>query len=92
MKNVILQEIKNALYFSISLDSTPDISNVDQISFCVLYVNENGKPVKRFLCFLDQIGYKLPKMVNAVLNLLHNYNLNIKYLREQSFDNANNIT
>lgn len=86
------QEIKNAQYFSISLDSTPGISHVDQISFCVHYVNKNGKPIEKMLCFLDNVDHQYAKKLIAVLNLLNNYNLNIKYLRGQSFDNANNIT
>ncbi|XP_047132222.1 zinc finger MYM-type protein 1-like [Hydra vulgaris] len=58
--NVIQQmvkEIKEAKYFSISVDSTPDISHVDQLSFIFRYVQKNGCPVERFLGFLPKSGH-----------------------------------
>jgi len=38
VNNVILKEIKGATYFSILLDSTPDVSQTDQMAFVVRYV------------------------------------------------------
>jgi len=34
----LLKEIKQAIYFSILLDSTPDVSLTDQMAFVVRYV------------------------------------------------------
>ncbi|XP_029341219.1 uncharacterized protein LOC115033197 [Acyrthosiphon pisum] len=45
----IVEELKSSTYYSISVDSTPDISNVDQLSFVIRYVNSIGEPVERFL-------------------------------------------
>jgi len=90
--NKIIQEVKTSRYFSISVDSTPDISHIDQLSFCVQYVNIKGESVERFLCFLDQIGHKAEDMANAVFRVFKKYNLNIEYLRGQSYDNASNMS
>jgi len=90
--NTIIQEVKASRYFSISVDSTPDISHFDQLSFCVRYVNNKGEPVERFLCFLDQIGHKAEDMANAVFSVFKKYDLNIEYLRGQSYDNASNMS
>jgi len=38
MKNLILKKIKEATYFSILLDITPDVSHTDQMAFVVKYV------------------------------------------------------
>ena len=38
VKDLILEEIKTAKYFSILLDSTPDVSHIDQMAFIVRYV------------------------------------------------------
>ncbi|XP_050064886.1 uncharacterized protein LOC126553816 [Aphis gossypii] len=42
MKNTIIQELVKSKYFSISVDSTPDISHVDQLSFMVRYVQRRA--------------------------------------------------
>jgi len=41
--STILKELKSSTYYSISVDSTPDIiPNIDQLSFVVRYVNSNA--------------------------------------------------
>lgn len=92
VKSTIIQEIKDSHYFSISVDSTHDISYVDQLSLCIRYVNKDGNPVEQFLCFLDHVGHKAEDMAEAVFKILRNYNLNIKNLRGQSCDNTSNMS
>jgi len=90
--NTIIQKVKASRYFSISVDSTPDISHIDQLSFCVRYINNKGEPVERFLCFSDKIGHKADDMANAVFSVLKKYDLNIDYFRGQTYDNASNMS
>ena len=48
-----MKDIKEAGYFSVSVDSTPDVAKVDQLTVIVKYVSRiDGKPVKRFLAFI----------------------------------------
>ena len=51
MMKIIFDEVISARYFSLSVDSTPDISHYDQLTIIIRYVNENS-PVERFLTFL----------------------------------------
>jgi len=51
VKNAIFTQIKTSKYYSIIVDSTPDISHVDQLSFIVRYVNEKGNAMERFFRF-----------------------------------------
>ncbi|XP_065684327.1 zinc finger MYM-type protein 1-like [Hydra vulgaris] len=93
--NVIQQmvkEIKEAKYFSISIDSTPDISHVDQLSFIFRYVQKNGCPVERFLGFLPNSGHKSEELADAVFLVLESHGLNINNCRGQSYDNASNMS
>nr|XP_047137418.1 zinc finger MYM-type protein 1-like [Hydra vulgaris] len=85
--NVIQQmvkEIKEAKYFSISIDSTPDISHVDQLSFIFRYVQKNGCPVERFLGFLPNSGHKSEELADAVFLVLESHGLDINNCRGQS--------
>ncbi|XP_065642178.1 zinc finger MYM-type protein 1-like [Hydra vulgaris] len=93
--NVIQQmvkEIKEAKYFSISIDSTPDISHVDQLSFIFRYVQKNGCPVERFLGFLPNSGHKSEELADAVFLVLESHRLDINNCRGQSYDNASNMS
>jgi hypothetical protein len=41
-------EVKNATYFYIIVDSTPDVSHVDQLSVILRYVKPDGQITERF--------------------------------------------
>lgn len=86
VRNTIIQKIKNAKYFSISVDSTLDIFYEDQL--VVTYVDPNGKPVERFLCFLDHISHKAEHMATAIISTIEKFDLNLNNLREQSYGNT----
>lgn len=45
----IIAEVKLHKYFSIIVDSTPDVSHADQLAMILRYVNTQGKPVERFV-------------------------------------------
>ncbi|XP_074038063.1 zinc finger MYM-type protein 1-like [Leptinotarsa decemlineata] len=88
----ILEEAKSSQYFSLIVDSTPDISHVDQLSFVIRYMKQqNGEPVERFLKFLPHIGHKALDMFNSVIDTLQRYGLDIQKCRGQSYDNASNM-
>lgn len=57
VKETIVNEIKDAKYFSIVVDSTPDISHTDQLSLIFRYIKKNGEPVERFLQFFANAGH-----------------------------------
>ncbi|KAK4871488.1 hypothetical protein RN001_015612 [Aquatica leii] len=50
------------------VDSTPDITNVDQLSLIVRFVQDNAEPVERFLCFLPNTGHKAENIVASHWN------------------------
>lgn len=96
MGNTVLQkitaEIKSNKYFSIIVDSTPDISHSDQLSIIIRYVNIKGQPVERFMTFVPNIGHKAPDMLEAVTQKLHDWGIDIMDCRGQSYDNAYNMS
>ncbi|KAL4152988.1 hypothetical protein QTP88_000821 [Uroleucon formosanum] len=90
--STIVTEIRQAKYFSISIDSTPDISHVDQLSFIVRYVSKEGCPIERFIRFIPNCSHKAKDMATIVLQTLKNYDLDIANCRRQSYDNASNMS
>ncbi|KAF0714401.1 zinc finger MYM-type protein 1-like, partial [Aphis craccivora] len=88
----IFKEVKAATYFSISIDSTPDITHIDQLSFIIRYVLPNGEPVERFIGFIGDAGHKAESLTDAIFSILKKYDLNVCFLRGQSYDNAKNMS
>jgi hypothetical protein len=86
----IINEINAAKYYSISVDSTSDLSHIDQLTFIVRFVKD-GKPIERFLLFLPIEEHKALYMTDTVLNFLENLKIPIKNCRGQSYDNAANM-
>ncbi|VVC32002.1 Domain of unknown function DUF4371 [Cinara cedri] len=66
----------------------------DYLSYSVStgYVNSIREPVERFLEFMENIGHKAEPLVEAILSILNKYDINIKFLRGQSYDNAVNMS
>ncbi|KAL4097338.1 hypothetical protein QTP88_022132 [Uroleucon formosanum] len=92
VKNTIINEIKNAKYFSIVVDSTPDISHTDQLACIFRYVKTNDEPVERFLQFITNSGHKSEDLADAIFMVIGENELDIKNCRGQSYDNASNMS
>lgn len=50
-KQAVAEEINQAKYFSIIVDSMPDLSHTDQLPFVFRFVSANGRVVERFIGF-----------------------------------------
>ena len=79
----IVKELKEAKYFSISLDSTPDLSHFDQLTFILRYVLPLG-PVERFVKFLDMEGHAASQMFDSMMKFFIKNEIDILNCRGQS--------
>lgn len=50
-KQAIATKLQQAKYFSVIVDTTPDVTHVDQLTFVFRFVSEKGKVVERFITF-----------------------------------------
>ncbi|KAH1177145.1 hypothetical protein KIL84_010847 [Mauremys mutica] len=67
VRSAIVDEISTAGSFSLSVDSTPDLSHIDQLSIALRYVSPtDGKPVERFITFLNLKNHTGEEMANQV--------------------------
>ncbi|CAB3242520.1 unnamed protein product [Arctia plantaginis] len=93
VSSIIVQELKSAKYYiTIIVNSTPDISHVDQLSFVLRYVKKDGTPVECCLMFIKNSGHKAEDLLVAVLSALEFFDINLADCRSQSYDNANNVS
>ncbi|MBN3309056.1 ZMYM1 protein, partial [Amia calva] len=91
-KNIIAAEIQQAKYFSVVVDSTPDLSHVDQLTFIFRFVSTEGKVVERFLGFEPLHSHTGASLAECVLKMVRDLGLDLSNCRGQSYDNASNMS
>ena len=90
MEKLIL-EVKDSKYYSISVDSTPDLCNVDQLTCTLRYVKD-GLLVERFVEFIPIYSHTSENLASTVFDFLKKYDIRIEDCRGQSYDNASNMS
>ena len=89
----IANEVKKAKYYGITVDSTPDVTHVDQLTFIMRYVQEDGAIVERFSKFIDSNGqHDAESITNHILRTPTEYDVNFDNCRGQNYDNASNLS
>ncbi|KAE9544393.1 hypothetical protein AGLY_001572 [Aphis glycines] len=68
------------------MNSTPDITKVDQLTIIIRYIEDNNFAVERFLGFLKSVGHKAEDMENALLNFFTDHSIDLKNCREKCLD------
>jgi len=63
----IVNQIQSRKYFSIIVDSTPDITKIDQLTIAIRYVMSDRFPIERFIGFLPSVGHKGEDMEKQLL-------------------------
>ena len=78
---------------SVTVNSTPDVTKVDQLAFIIRYVQDDGIIVERFLKFIDSKGKNdAESITNHILRTLTEYEINLDNCRGQSYDNASKLS
>ena len=74
-----------------SVDSTPDITNVDQLTIIFRYVIPDG-PVERIVKFMPTRGHTGHQLADLLFEFIEDNGIRLKGLRGQSYDNASNMS
>ncbi|KAG8451639.1 hypothetical protein GDO86_003726 [Hymenochirus boettgeri] len=89
--DTIVKELDDAKYFSVIVDSTPDLSHIDQLTIIIRYVNKDV-PVERFLGFVPIHSHTGEHLESTLLTVLADKKIDIQHCRGQSYDNASNMS
>ena len=92
VRQVIINKIASAKYYSFSVDSTPDISHTDQLTFTVCYVHDAGIRTERFLKFEEVHSHTGLNLFNTIIDIFKDFRLDLNDCRGQSYDNASKIS
>ncbi|VFQ90170.1 unnamed protein product [Cuscuta campestris] len=94
IKEEIIKKIKEAKYYSIILDCTPDTSHQEQMSMIVRYLNFSGNSIiveESFLGFLNVNDTTGKGLFDVTIEELKSLGLEIDDIRGQGYDNGANM-
>ncbi|MBN3308108.1 ZMYM1 protein, partial [Amia calva] len=93
--DAIVERVRKAKYFSVIMDSTPDLSHHEQLSVVIRIVNcETSKGVsihEHFVGFLNVVDTTGKGLCESFLGHLDALGLDISNCRGQSYDNGSNM-
>lgn len=94
IKTRIVKKVKEAKYFSIILDCTPDTSHKEQMSIVLRCVDISSSPIKiieHFIEFLEVDDTTGKGIFDAIIDAIKDIELDINDLRGQGYDNGANM-
>ena len=95
VKSKIVEEVTDAIYYSIIVDGTPDASHTEQITFILRYVhcvNHSWKIEERFLQYQDCEKKKGCDIAELICQVLEENKISFKNCRGQGYDNGANMS
>ena len=85
----LLKEVKAIKIFALIFDGASDISNKEQLSFCLRFVDSNNDIREKFLKFIHcDEGVTGRNLFEAVPNTLSEFGLDFMNCRGQGYDGA----
>ena len=87
----IARNIQSAEIYSILADESSDISNTEQLAFCIRWVDDNLIPHEEFIGLHPIPDTSADEIVAVIKNILIRMNLKIENARGQCYDGASSM-
>ncbi|GBN58436.1 hypothetical protein AVEN_35297-1 [Araneus ventricosus] len=85
----IVTNVRKSIFYFVLADETTDISQIDQFSLCVRYVEDQSYKIKEdFLTFVPVYDVTGAGLANTVLETLLSLGVDLKKMRGQGYDGA----
>ena len=88
---VKVSTIQKRKYFSLMADEGTDVSNIEQLSFCIRSVGDDLEVSEDFIGFYEIDNIKSETIVNAIKDILLRCHLSLDDCRGQTYDGASNM-
>ena len=92
----IIHEVRNAKYYSIIIDSTPDVSHIEQLSFVLRYTYfdhhyRKVEIIERFIGYVELGSTTGESIAHKIIENISKLGLDILDCRGQGYDNGANM-
>ena len=92
----IIHEVRNAKYYSIIIDSTPDVSHIEQLSFVLRYTYfdhhyRKVEIIERFIGYVELGSTTGESIAHKIIENISKLGLDIFDCRNQGYDNGANM-
>ena len=95
MANQVLRQkltiIREHKFFTMMADEGTDISNIEQLSFCVRTIDDELNVNKDFLGFFEVDHIKSKTIIKALKDILMRFSLSLDDCRGQTYSRASNM-
>ena len=89
VRNSILRDVKNGVFFSVIADEATDSSNSEQLAISIRYVDKNCTTQESFLGFSEcLLGVTGEALADSIISNLQTWNFELDDLRGQAYDGA----
>lgn len=88
----IIKLVQNAVYYSVMVDETRDISNHEQVTFCFRYVDSKLNIHETFFGLYKTTSTTSENLFEIFNDVLRRFNINIKTCRGLCTDGAANVS
>ena len=92
LRDDIISEIKESKYYSILADEVTDLSNQEQLSFVIRFVDKCNLIREEFLDFITVDRITGEKIASSILSRLETWDIPIANCRGQGYDGASNMS